>query len=46
MFIPVKMVNAIGVEKGTSSFHAVYFIPLFEEKFCEVRTILTGNTGD
>jgi hypothetical protein len=40
------MVNAVGVEERTSSLDSMHFITLFQEKFSEISTILTGNPGD
>jgi hypothetical protein len=46
MRIGVQVIDALGIESRTTADDAMYFIPLRQEQFCQVRTILAGNTSD
>ena len=42
----VDMVDALGVELRRAAFDAVDFIAFFQQKFCQIRTVLACNAGD
>ncbi len=41
-----KVVNPLCIEEGCSSFDPVNRVPFLEQKFGEVRTILSGDSSD
>jgi hypothetical protein len=46
MRILVKVINAVRIKATRASLDAMDNIPFFDKKFCEIRTILTGDSGD
>lgn len=46
MGIFVDMVDPLGIEKGGAALDAVNFVALFEQKLCQVGTVLAGDAGD
>jgi len=46
MRVFVQMFDSIGVERAAPADDAVNLIPLFEQQFRKVRTILAGDAGD
>src|SRR5690606_31814873 len=46
MRVLVNMVHTFSVERRSTTLNTVYFIPFFQQQFCQVRTILSGNAGD
>jgi len=44
--ILVKMINAIGVERGCTAFDAMHAIPLIEQELGQIGTVLPGNARD
>ena len=43
MRIFIQVVNAVCVEHRGSSFQPVHCVTLFQQEFCEVSTVLTGD---
>ncbi len=46
MRILKDMIHALGVKRGGTTFDSVHFVAFFQQKFCQIRTILSGNAGD
>lgn len=46
VWIFVDMVNAVGVEQRASAFDAVYHVAFFQQKFRQVGTVLSGDSGN
>ena len=44
--ILVDMVDTLGVELRGAAFDAVDFIAFFQQKFCQIRTVLACHAGD
>ena len=44
--ILIDVIETVGVEAGGAPLQTMDFIPLFEEKLSEVRSILAGATGN
>ena len=42
----IDMVDALGVELRRTALDAVDFIAFFQQKFCQIRTVLACNAGD
>ena len=46
MGITVEMVYSGSVKVTRSAHQPVYVIALFEQQLCEIRAVLSGNTGN
>jgi hypothetical protein len=46
MRILVEMVDPLGIEHGTSSLDPVNNVAFLQQQFCEVSSVLAGDTGD
>jgi hypothetical protein len=46
MRILIKMIHALGVERGRTALETVDLVTLLKEEFGEVRTVLAGDTCD
>ena len=46
MGILIEMINPIGIKRRSTPFQTMYLIPLFKQKLCQIRSILTGNPGN
>jgi hypothetical protein len=46
MRILVKVINSIGIKRGCTPFDTVYQIPLFNQDFGKVGTVMSGDAGD
>jgi hypothetical protein len=44
VLIPVEMIDAVGIKKGTPPFYAVNFIAFGQEQFRKIRPVLAGNS--
>ena len=42
----IDMVDALGIELRRAALDAVDFIAFFQQKFCQIRTVLACNAGD
>jgi len=42
----VEVVDPLRVEERSAAFDAVDHVPLLEQKLCEIRSVLPGNSGD
>ena len=43
MKIAINVFNMFGIESASAPYEAVYNISLLQQKFCKVRTVLTGD---
>jgi hypothetical protein len=46
VWVLVQVIDTVGVEQGGATLDAVYLVPLLQQEFRQVRTILTGNASD
>jgi hypothetical protein len=45
MRIFIKVINPPGIKGGGPSFDAMHLISFFKKEFCEIRSVLPGNTA-
>lgn len=46
VWIPIQVIDSVGIERGGPADQAMYFIPLLKQEFCQVGAILAGDAGD
>jgi hypothetical protein len=44
MGILINVIHALRIEQARTPLDPMHFVAFFKEKFCKVRTILTGHT--
>lgn len=42
----VEVIDALGVEQGRAPLDAVHFITFVQQQFCQIGSVLSGDTGD
>jgi hypothetical protein len=44
--ILIDVIHPLGVQRGCPALYTMNLITLFQQKFREIRSVLTGYTGD
>ncbi|STI85249.1 Uncharacterised protein [Escherichia coli] len=44
--ILINVIHALGVEGRCTTLNTMHLVTFFQQKLCQVRTVLSGYTGD